>query len=316
MRYVGILIAIILLAGGGYWLLQSGSGFNISPNGDTTNPPATSTPNGVGTSTPGMDDNDDDTNGGDAQTGERTEVIGTSVEDRDITAHHFGSGDTEILFVGGIHGGYGWNTTLLAREFLQHLRTNPDFVPAGVTVTVIPVLNPDGLAETVGTAGEFNVSDVPAQDQTIAGRFNANDVDLNRNFNCDWQSQGQWRDQTVDAGSEPFSEPESAALRDYVSQNEIAGAVVWFAASGDVVAASCQEDPSEASVGVMGAYADAAGYSAREEFDYYTITGDSTNWMAKQGIPAISVILDSHRSSEWSKNREGIQAALEYFAQE
>jgi len=31
-------------------------------------------------------------------------VIGQSVEGRDITAYNYGEGDTQILFVGGIHG--------------------------------------------------------------------------------------------------------------------------------------------------------------------------------------------------------------------
>ena len=33
-------------------------------------------------------------------------VIGKSVESRDIVAYHFGAGAKELLFVGGIHGGY------------------------------------------------------------------------------------------------------------------------------------------------------------------------------------------------------------------
>ena len=40
-------------------------------------------------------------------------VIGKSIENRDITAYYYGTGDNEILFIGGIHGGYSWNTTLV-----------------------------------------------------------------------------------------------------------------------------------------------------------------------------------------------------------
>src|SRR3990167_8910078 len=43
---------------------------------------------------------------------EKETVLGTSVEERNITAYHYGTGDTELLFVGGIHGGYSWNTVL------------------------------------------------------------------------------------------------------------------------------------------------------------------------------------------------------------
>ena len=37
-------------------------------------------------------------------------VIGHSVEGRDIVSYTFGTGDTHLLFVGGIHGGYEANS--------------------------------------------------------------------------------------------------------------------------------------------------------------------------------------------------------------
>jgi hypothetical protein len=41
-----------------------------------------------------------------------------------------------------------------------------------------------------------------------------NDVDLNRNFDCKWQPTSTWRSTSVSAGTQPFSEPEAAAIRD------------------------------------------------------------------------------------------------------
>ena len=54
-------------------------------------------------------------------------VIGKSVEGRDITAYHYGNGDEDILFVGGVHGGYSWNTTLVAYETMDYLKANPSY---------------------------------------------------------------------------------------------------------------------------------------------------------------------------------------------
>src|SRR5688572_26335723 len=65
-------------------------------------------------------------------------VIGKSAEDRDITAYHFGEGDKELLFVGGIHGGYEWNTVLVAYELMDYLKENPQAIPENVKVTVVP----------------------------------------------------------------------------------------------------------------------------------------------------------------------------------
>ena len=43
-----------------------------------------------------------------------TEMIGSSVEGRDIKVTTLGQGDTHLLFVGGVHGGYEWNSSLSA----------------------------------------------------------------------------------------------------------------------------------------------------------------------------------------------------------
>ena len=132
---------------------------------------------------------------------ETVSAIGTSIEGRDITAYNYGVGDTELLFIGGIHGGYEWNTVLVAYELMDYLKANPNVIPANVKVTVVPVLNPDGLNKTIGTSTRFSQTDIPAaQDKQVAGRFNANSVDLNRNFDCDWKQTGTWQNKAVSGG--------------------------------------------------------------------------------------------------------------------
>ncbi|MBU0801442.1 MAG: hypothetical protein KKA05_10645, partial [Alphaproteobacteria bacterium] len=73
-----------------------------------------------------------------------SEVVGTSVQGRDITAYHYGTGDTNLLFVGGIHGGYEWNSVLLAYRFMDYLEANPDAIPDSLRITIVPSANPDG----------------------------------------------------------------------------------------------------------------------------------------------------------------------------
>ncbi len=246
---------------------------------------------------------------------EKETVIGTSIEKRPIVAYHYGTGDTELLFVGGIHGGYEWNTTLVAYELMNYLEKNPGAVPANVKVTVIPVLNPDGLNKVVGTTtGNFALKDVATSPEiAVSGRFNANNVDLNRNFDCDWKSSGTWQNKTVSGGSAVFSEPESKALRDYVESHNIAGAVVWYSAAGGVYASNCHTGVLPETQTITDTYAKASGYPANESFDFYEITGDAVNWLAKNNIPAISVLLTTHNDTEWSKNKAGIDALLTYY---
>ena len=241
--------------------------------------------------------------------------IGTSVQGRDIMAYRYGSGDTELLFVGGFHGGYSWNTALVAYELMDYLQANPNRIPGNVRVTVIPALNPDGLHRVVGREGRFTAANVSADSATrVAGRFNANSVDLNRNFDCEWQPTATWQTRTVSPGSSAFSEPESKALRDYAQNNSPAAVVIWYAAANGVFASACDGSILPETRAIMNAYANASGYPAYDKFEFYDITGDAANWLSKNNIPAFSVLLSTHEGTEWDKNRAGIEALLQYYA--
>jgi len=143
--------------------------------------------------------------------GPERKVLGLSVEGREIESYTFGNGKTQLVFVGGIHGGYEWNTVILAYEFMDYLNTNPEFIPKNLTITVIPSANPDGVFKIIGKEGRFTIADVPAGGSKETGRLNAHAVDLNRNFDCDWKATGIWQNKTVSGGDKPFSEPESEA---------------------------------------------------------------------------------------------------------
>lgn len=250
-------------------------------------------------------------------------VIGTSVGGRDITAYHYyGQATTtkEVLFVGGIHGGYEWNTAAVAYETMNYLQANPTVVPANLKVTVIPVLNPDGLAKVLkstSTSMSLSASDVSTDKAVLeSGRFNGNTVDLNRNFDCDWQTSAKWQDKTVSGGTAAFSEPESKAIKSYIEANKPAGVVVWYSAAGGVFASNCHGDDVLAETKTLtDVFAKASGYKAYQSFNFYETTGDMTNWLAKNNIPAISVLLTNHTDTEWTKNKAGVEAILKHYAQ-
>lgn len=242
-------------------------------------------------------------------------AIGKSVEGRDITAYRFGNGAKEILFVGGIHGGYAWNTSLVAYELIDYLKQNPTAIPSSLKVTVIPTLNPDGLNKVVGTSGKFDPSSVSKDVAVVtSGRFNANNVDLNRNFDCDWQTSGIWQSKKVSGGESVFSEPESVAIQSYVLNNKPVAVVGWFSAAGGVYASSCHNGVLKQTTDITKAFAKASGYPAHEDYNYYELTGDMMNWLAKNNIPAISVLLTNHTDTDWNKNKSGVEAVLTYFS--
>jgi len=297
MKYaLTVILIFILLAGAGwYFFLRQAP----VPAPENLEAPATETP--VSVETPQQDDG--------------VTVIGRSADGADISAFHYGTGEDELLFVGGIHGGYSWNTALVAYELMDHLEANPTAIPSNVRVTVIPAANPDGLEDVVGTTGRFDASDVSTTVDTAAARFNGNDVDLNRNFDCDWQQNAMWQNKQVSGGTAAFSEPEAQAIRDYVQANGPEAVIVWYSSAGGVYASNCHNGVLAETTEILNRYAKASGYPAYESFDYYKITGDMTNWLAKAGIPSISVLLTNHTSTEWSKNRAGIDAILSYYAE-
>ena len=167
-------------------------------------------------------------------------LIGQSVQGRNIDAYTYGNGATHLLFVGGIHGGYEWNSVLLAYTFMDYLAANPSFIPVGFTVSVIPSANPDAVFAVTGKEGRFSVADVSTSSKVLTrARFNADNVDLNRNFDCKWQPKSTWQSKTVSAGTAAFSEPEAQAIRDYVESFQPSAAVFWHSQSDAVYASQC-----------------------------------------------------------------------------
>lgn len=242
--------------------------------------------------------------------------IGSSVEGRDIEVVTFGDGETNLLFVGGVHGGYEWNGSLLAYEMIAYIEANPAFIPENITVNIIPTLNPDGLYAGKGLEGAFTVADVPEPTVRVAeGRFNANGVDLNRNFDCKWAPESTWRGKVVSAGTEAFSEPEAVALRDYVATIQPKAVAFWHSKANNVYASECESGVLPLTLDLMNVYADAGQYGKVESFDAYPITGDAEGWLASIGIPAVTVELESGTSIEWDRNLAGMEAVLKLYSE-
>ena len=241
-------------------------------------------------------------------------VIGKSVEGRNITAYAYGTGKTNLVFVGGIHGGYEWNSVLLAYRFMDYLKENLDIIPKNLTVTVIPSANPDGVYKVIGKEGRFTIADVPT-DATLlkSGRFNADKVDLNRNFDCRWAPTGTWQGKTVSAGTSAFSEPEAVAFRNFTLKNNPTAVIFWHSMSNGVYASQCKNGILPETLNIMNAYAKASGYTAEKSFDSYTVTGAADDWLATLNIPAVSVELKTHDTIEWDQNLAGVKALFEYY---
>jgi hypothetical protein len=222
--------------------------------------------------------------------------IGRSTQGRDILAWRLGTGERVLLTVGGIHTGFETNTVTLVNELIAYFESAPSEILPGVSLIFIPVANPDGL--TLG--------------RELDGRFNANQVDLNRNWGCEWSADARFQNQTVNAGSQAFSEPETQALSVFIRQIQPAAVIFYHSAADGIFAGNCGGDHGSAELAkVLG---EASGYSYGKPFTAYPVTGTAASWVDGQGIPAVDLELTSSQETQFERNLKGIIAVQFWLA--
>ena len=219
------------------------------------------------------------------------------MQGRPIDAHRIGDGPLKVVLVGDIHGEFEANTHELALQLLAHFQAHPGEVPARVSLWIIPTMNPDGLA--------------------TGHRWNANDVDLNRNADTDLDgcAGNDWSPDTVGfegeypgaGGAYPFSEPEAVAVRDFLDDAWIA--VFYHSAAGAIFVDSCQRHVPTARLAEV--LAGATGYDLPAEgWTGYRVTGDLGDYLAGEGVAAVTVELTDHEDPEFERNLAGVRALL------
>lgn len=218
-------------------------------------------------------------------------IFGQSVLGAPLQAHRLGSGANVIVLVGGIHGGWEVNTTELMNELIAHYQTNPDQIRPGISLLIVPQLNPDGAA----------------RGRVLEGRFNQRLVDLNRNWECGWQDTAYFRSQEVDPGTSPFSEPETQALSRLILDTRPAVVLFYHSAADGIFAGDCG-DFATLSENMVAVYGRASGYAYAAAFSDYPVTGTAPAWVTAQGIPSADVELSTWRETEFDRNLRGIQA--------
>ncbi|HFC11721.1 MAG TPA: hypothetical protein ENJ56_02665, partial [Anaerolineae bacterium] len=226
-------------------------------------------------------------------------VIGRSVNGTAIGAVRFGIGPNPVIVVGGIHAGYAPASVTVLGDAIHYFGTNPDAVPESVSLFFIDELNPDSERAV----------------RQVAGRLNANGVDLNRNFGCNWAANAMVLNQEVAGagGSAPISEPESAALAKFIEDIQPKAVIVLGAAvpGGRVTAGLC-EGGSAVSADLATTFGAATGYQTFDNRNEAgtTLTGDVTDWLDSKGIPAIFILLPHHVDSDWPAIKAGIEAVM------
>ena len=222
-------------------------------------------------------------------------TYGASFGGRPLLAYRLGSGPSVHAIIGGIHGGYEWNTVNLVSQTLEYLQENPALVPAEATLYVIPCANPDGYA--AGTDREH-------------GRMNGNGVDLNRNWNYEWQPTATHGTRVVDAGAYPFSEPETAALRDLILERDVEAAIFYHSALATVFYGAERQKSATYELALV--VSEATGYPIAAGIPGQITTGDAVDWMSDRGLAGVEVELTTHEDIEWERNLRGLLAFLNW----
>lgn len=217
-----------------------------------------------------------------------SEILGESVEGSAIEVFRFGRGPQHLVLVGGIHGGYEWNTVDLLWDLVEHWSRRGSQPPPGTTLHLIPEMNSNSPHE----------------------RRNPRGVDLNRNWpGPTWTEHPPAGNGVLwaEGGPQPLSEPETRAVADYLmalaahTRTVRVQVVVYHALLRPGLyehrgltlpgyRANGQTDP--ASRRAAGIYARAVDYDLVERFDGgYETTGEAILWAVMQGMQAFDVEL-------------------------
>ncbi len=228
----------------------------------------------------------------------RATVIGYSVLGQPLEIYRFGYGYEEYLVIFGIHGGYEWNTIALADQLIAYLSEHPTFIPPQKRLFLLRAFNPDGEIRSAG----------------YAGRANENGVDLNRNFPIgwkdDWDRRGCWDHLPITAGTRPFSEPETQALRNFVASRQIKAIISYHSAALGIFPGGEPPDPN--SIQLAEAVAQVSTYPYPPINTGCEINGSLVDWAVSENIAALDIELTNHTDTDFEQTLRILEVLLNW----
>ena len=149
----------------------------------------------------------------------------------------------------------------------------------------------------------------------LEGRFNDNEVDLNRNWDYMWQPMSTHGSTPVSGGASPFSEPESAGLRDLILEEQIEAVIIYHSAMAAVFQGVGTETSDTVELALL--MVEQTGYRyAPTEVLYEPTTGNAIDWLTVNGITAVEIELSTHEDIDWDVNWKALMAFLHWNLQD
>lgn len=163
--------------------------------------------------------------------------IGKSLMDKDIPCLKTGNGDKNLLLIGAHHG-LEYLTSAFLMRFLsnytvrritgnKYFDNDVEKINDKITLYIIPMLNPDGVDIAINGLDITNpfhrhlISEVGIHSFNQVWQANARGVDINHNYDADWQMVVESPSPSKYGGEYPESEPETKAAVNFIRKNNI-----------------------------------------------------------------------------------------------
>ncbi|MAG63436.1 hypothetical protein CMO84_07935 [Candidatus Woesearchaeota archaeon] len=230
----------------------------------------------------------------------QTRAIGQSAGGRPLEAILVGNGSEPVIFVGALQGGAAPNTRDLVQQVAAYYTENPTEIPPNVTALFVPALNPDGLADSA--------------------RPNSRGIYLSNNWDIRWSPDPDTPEgrKSGGGGTQAFSEPESRALRDLVLEHK-ARAVIFFQAAAPSGLVIPGEGPGTAeptiSLPLAELLSQTLGFRLIRTWSDRTITGDPSDWLDREGVMSVIVLLPTNTDPDFDRQKQGLAAAMQLVSQ-
>jgi hypothetical protein len=233
-------------------------------------------------------------------------AVGLSAGGRTIGLIEIGEGEKPVLFVGQIHGNEVGTQKLVLR--LAHwLEKNHERWPH-LKFILIPSINPDGAREAERSRGLFSHGRL--------GRFNGNNVDLNRNFDVpNFKSDSHWNRGRGYAEREPVfcgerggSEPETTLLCRLAKVHEPELSVFFHSVASDVNPGNDDRSRELAKI-----FSEVSGYEnySHERWLKLEQTGTAREWFSRAKLPYLEIEGSVRWGSDWKKQKAAIEACID-----
>lgn len=251
-------------------------------------------------------------------------VIGKSVLGKKIYAVEYVSNTKNpwVLISSAIHAREHLSCNLVTKLIEDLSKEKPKFQ---FNIAFVPLVNPDGA--DIAVNGTQNLSNSQRQKlEKINGsndfslfKANANGVDLNNNFDANWQTQFSKKKAPAASGyygKKPFSEPESRALMQYAQKLNLFFSISYHLKGEEIYFDFWQDDKiRKRDLRIAKVFAKSTGYKI--VLTQNCSSGGFKDWcVQKLKIPAITIELGNDKFSHpfpqsefgdiYSKNKNAI----------